>query len=115
MRQDQQLTTLSALGKEYYISLEIFVTHHSELAEWKSVFSLETNSICPKSPTPAIFLSPENKLTITSAMNRDCDYAVTLDTVNEGVWIQIVIQQIIIDDKVIEKILIWMILFPFLF
>ena len=101
IKQNNQLTLLETLGKEYKISFEVFVVHFKE-DPWQSVihFTLGGNMDKYGDRTPAVWIKNDKKVTIASAISGDKNAFDDICCLEAQKWTKIEISQLLVDGKV---------------
>ena len=108
VKKNQQISELPSIGKEYDISFELLITNFGTDAFQNVIhFTLGENAAKYGDRNPAVWVTKQNKLCISSAISGNKNYfgpALEIPTVLEtGKWIKIQISQTLVDGKVCKK------------
>ena len=96
------LTTLSSVGKEFFVAFELMVTKHTP-GDWRSVIHLTTkgNYGAYGYRIPGVWLYKNHKLHIASAVSGNHNYYYDhQDPLKEGEWYHIAIMQVMESNQV---------------
>ena len=102
LKKSKQLTTLSTVGKQFYVSFKLQVTKHTP-GVWRNILHLtKSGNAGHGQRIPAVWLYQDNTLLIVSSVNGMVGYGVTpkKHPLKEGKWYWIEIQQMLKEGKV---------------
>ena len=98
----KHVTTLSSVGKEYFVAFELMVTKHTP-GVWRNEIHLTThgNLGAYGYRIPGVWLYQNHNLHIASAVNGNHNYYYDhKDPLKEGEWYHIAIMQVIENSQV---------------
>ena len=98
---DNLLTTLQSFGETYFVSFGLSITKHTP--EWRNVIHLSRGSENSEygDRVPAVYITPDNKLEISSGVNGNKAFGFQSGQLVVNQWYQIQIEQVLSDGKVI--------------
>ena len=98
LQHDNLLTTFQNFGSEYFVSFELMITKHS--SGWRTVLHLSKgkDNTAYGDRIPAVYVSPENKIDISSAVNGQKTRGFQYGPIDVNKWYLIQISQVVRDE-----------------